>query len=1102
MNENEKGGKENDINNNVSNTLKDIINCENLYLDFSYIDIENIILCLKRDLLLKECSVYFNEIYFNDKNFLKIKKLFKYNFENKKKFKLYNETEKFKCPVKIKNYSNNKYACPPLFVKPYTSFYNLETLSISHSYFNKKGIKKPSFPYLPSHNDILKSIINSSEKEYFNEECEVIMKTNIIAGNIVLKEKFIYFINNNEIKKKYGKELKYLFCSMLDDIKIKDKIIMIKIKDIQEIINRRYIYDYRAFEIFLKNGKSYYFNLYIKENVNKFFENIEKMKNEENNFQIIKNPIKYFEEKKYQEIWNDNKISTYQYLLFVNKFSSRSFNDINQYPIFPWIFLGSKRDESHKKEKKLPKFRELYYPISIKNADDIKDAMTFFEANIDEKSSHPSHYRLHYSTSGYLLSYLVRMSPFTEEQIRFQNNQFDDPSRQLNSIDEIMGILSSSHDNRELIPEYFTTIEFFLNSNYVNFGYRLNDKVIINDVKGPQFYLNSIYQYIYYNRLILNLKSDYKEINTKAYFIEELAINDWIDLIFGFRQWDEKPKKDKLNLFGKYCYRQNINFDKILDKYIEKEYDDKEIIRKIESKKARIINFGQCPEVLFKTKHKESILPISEEEKKNDIIEIFSIKEIDLKIFEKKFKTKFNVATFWLSKNEVDEYIYFLVYEENKKNDENNSEGPGQYILVYRIISSKQSEPEYIIKINEINLFDVKQKGKSIDKNLNKMNSINIKRYPSVALSEPNKAFNDEMKIKNLTQTEKDLSKNMNSEYIKDNNKSIIVYKISPKNCLFDIFLEKSFYFFIGRNFDNSIKIYEKDFKDKTKEGKLKYSIPTDSFVSCFCKKNKYIFFSGHKNGKIYEWEILYIKDKKNKETISNIKLNRDLIAHKDSMICSINYLEKHDILITTSNDGNLFVRKNFNFELLSVFESIPENSLISKIIYTDFDLLYLIINHKERDLQNKSTIGVFTLNGLFLESSKMEYFIDIEPLKNGKIFCNYINSTNLKIFGLNEKLGSFNSYDILSKIQGIENKKNCKISHFYFQSEKNCFYILLDDKTLYMQQNAEFEFLSKGVDKLEQKNTYNNNSGNNVNEDEKIYKAKRSKKDVRNGSL
>ena len=662
-------------------------------------------------------------MYFNDKNFLKIKKKFKFTFANQKKIILKNEIDKFKYPIKIKNYSNNNYAYPHIFVKPYTSFYNSEAFEISHPYFHRESIKKPSFPYLLPHYFYFMSIININNEEiYFSEDCEIIKKTNIICGNIYLNKNFLFFFNNNEIKKEYRQNIKYLFCSMVDDIKLKNKIILIKLKDIQEIINRRYIYDYRAFEIFLKNGKSYYFNLYSKENVLSFFKEIEKIKNEnKNDFEIIKDPIKKFQERKYYEDWKNNGISTYQYLLYINKFASRSYNDINQYPIFPWIFLNS-NEGSHLDKGTLPKFRELEYPISIKNDDDIIDAMQFFEVNMDENPKFPNHYRLHYSTSGYLLSYLVRISPFTEEQIRFQNNQFDAPSRQIHSIDEILTILSSSHDNRELIPEYFSTMEFFLNANYIDFGYRLSDKVMINDVQYPDKYFNSICQYIYYNRLMINIKSKYQEINKPA-FQEELKINKWIDLIFGCDQWDENPKKTKLNLFGKYCYRQNINFDKILEKYKQKGLDEKKIIRKIESKKARIINFGQCPEVLFKKKLVENYLPsISNQEKIIDELDICenSSNKISINYFENKIKKKFIIVSFWLSDNINNDYIYFLVFEEINKNNQNTQ----QYILIYKNVSQDMNEPKYIIKINEINLFNIKANlNKEIKENDN--NNIN-----------------------------------------------------------------------------------------------------------------------------------------------------------------------------------------------------------------------------------------------------------------------------------------------------------------------------------------------------------------------------------------
>ena len=154
-----------------------------------------------------------------------------------------------------------------------------------------------------------------------------------------------------------------------------------------------------------------------------------------------------------------------------------------------------------------------------------------------------------------------------------------------------------------------------------------------------------------------------------------------------------------------------------------------------------------------------------------------------------------------------------------------------------------------------------------------------------------------------------------------------------------------------------------------------------DSFVSCVYKINEYNFFTGHKNGKIYEWKITYNSDKK-KEKIINIEITRDLIAHKDSMVCNIYYIDKHNVLITSSNDGKLFIRKYYDFELLSIIET-KEN--INKFVYSDYDLLYLLTIPKAS--KGKSRLHIYTLNGLLLESSNEDYIIDIEPMKNGILF-------------------------------------------------------------------------------------------------------------------
>ena len=146
------------------------------------------------------------------------------------------------------------------------------------------------------------------------------------------------------------------------------------------------------------------------------------------------------------------------------------------------------------------------------------------------------------------------------------------------------------------------------------------------------------------------------------------------------------------------------------------------------------------------------------------------------------------------------------------------------------------------------------------------------------------------------------------------------------------------------------------------------------------------------------------------------------------------------------------------------MIETKKKSSIISKIIYSDYDLLYLLINYKDKEYKNKSSINVYTLNGLLIESSTIKNIVDVELLKNGKIICNFINYDKLLIFGLNKKLGSFNTYEILNRIKKIEEGR---MVNFIFKSEKNCFYILLDNNNLYRQEFSEFEDIYIGVDKI-----------------------------------
>jgi hypothetical protein len=120
----------------------------------SYFDIEtkNVVKCFKKDILLKDCSLYFEDVYFNDINFSKIKNSFYYNYKN---YLSNNDKEKslklLNYPSKLRNFSSNKYATPKLFLACDTKIYKGKYFSLCYPKINKKLFKKESFPLLPSH---------------------------------------------------------------------------------------------------------------------------------------------------------------------------------------------------------------------------------------------------------------------------------------------------------------------------------------------------------------------------------------------------------------------------------------------------------------------------------------------------------------------------------------------------------------------------------------------------------------------------------------------------------------------------------------------------------------------------------------------------------------------------------------------------------------------------------------------------------------------------------------------------------------------------------------------------------------------------------------
>lgn len=139
----------------------------------------------------------------------------------------------------------------------------------------------------------------------------------------------------------------------------------------------------------------------------------------------------------YQDAWQRGMLSNGEYLLYLNFISHRSFNDVTQYPVFPWIVKDYKfgsldlgnpmtfRDLSKpigaQSNEKLESFKSKYFEIVNKQSVGYGGLQSnglnqFMEGRTEAGTNYgggggsekPYMYLSHYSTPGIVLYYLIR----------------------------------------------------------------------------------------------------------------------------------------------------------------------------------------------------------------------------------------------------------------------------------------------------------------------------------------------------------------------------------------------------------------------------------------------------------------------------------------------------------------------------------------------------------------------------------------------------------------------------------------------------------------------------------------------------------------------
>ncbi|XP_069615076.1 neurobeachin isoform X3 [Ranitomeya imitator] len=371
--------------------------------------------------------------------------------------------------------------------------------------------------------------------------------------------------------------------------------------EIRAVFSRRYLLQNTALEVFMANRTSVMFNFPDQATVKKVVYSLPRV-GVGTSYGLpqarrisLATPRQLFKSSNMTQRWQRREISNFEYLMFLNTIAGRTYNDLNQYPVFPWVLTNY---ESEELDLTLPgNFRDLSKPIGALNP---KRAVFYAERyeTWEDDQTPPYHYNTHYSTSTFTLCWLVRIEPFTTFFLNVNEGKFDHPDRTFSAVARSWrNCQRDTSDVKELIPEFYYLPEMFVNSNGYNFGVR-DDSNAVNDVDLPPWAKNP---------------EDFVRINRMALESEFVScqLHQWIDLIFGYKQRGPEAVR-ALNVFHYLTYEGSVNLDSVTDPVL-REIPEAYFIRDpqtflltgdfVQAMEAQIQNFGQTPSQLLIEPH-------------------------------------------------------------------------------------------------------------------------------------------------------------------------------------------------------------------------------------------------------------------------------------------------------------------------------------------------------------------------------------------------------------------------------------------------------------------------------------------------------------------
>ena len=269
--------------------------------------------------------------------------------------------------------------------------------------------------------------------------------------------------------------------------------------------------------------------------------------------------------------WVTRRISNFDYLMGLNSLAQRSFSDLTQYPVFPWVVVDFDSEELDLEDPRI--YRDLSRPIKALNPRRVE---AFRRRQREGPGEDGQVFGTHYSTPGYVVGYKFRAFPLW--MMHLQGGKFDLPDRLFQDFrQEWENCYSFDGCVKELIPEFFMNDESILVNRFdLDLGFNYARQKVENVVlplwaRSPAHFL---------------------QLHREALESEHVSQNlhKWIDLIFGYKQRGQAALEAD-NLFLSSSYEGAINLELIQESL------ERRALRE------QIREFGQTPRQLFFESH-------------------------------------------------------------------------------------------------------------------------------------------------------------------------------------------------------------------------------------------------------------------------------------------------------------------------------------------------------------------------------------------------------------------------------------------------------------------------------------------------------------------